>query len=68
MPLIRIVPIPGTTNIAHLDENLGAVRVSFSAAELREFNQALSGIAVHGARLRLGLMELSEVEAPLKTE
>lgn len=60
-----IVPIPGTTNIAHLDENLGAVRVSFSAAELDDFNKALSGITVHGARLRPGLMELSEVEAPL---
>lgn len=63
-----IVPIPGTTNIAHLDENLGAVRVSFSAAELGEFNQALSGIVVHGARLRAELMKLSEVEAPLKTQ
>jgi aryl-alcohol dehydrogenase-like predicted oxidoreductase len=60
-----IVPIPGTTNLAHLEENLGAVRVTFSAAELKEFDSALSGIVVQGARLRDGLLQLSRVEAAL---
>jgi aryl-alcohol dehydrogenase-like predicted oxidoreductase len=61
-----IVPIPGTTNPRHLEENLGAVMVRFTPDELREFNAATSKIVVQGARLRKGLLELSDVEAPLK--
>jgi aryl-alcohol dehydrogenase-like predicted oxidoreductase len=58
-----IVPIPGTTNLRHLEENLGAVEVEFTPEELREFNSAISKIKVHGERLRKGLLELSDVEA-----
>lgn len=61
-----IVPIPGTTNPQHLEENLGALKVAFSPDELREFNAAASKIVVHGERLRKGLLELSDVEAPLR--
>lgn len=61
-----IVPIPGTTNPRHLEENLGAIAVEFSPEELREFNTAVSKIKIHGERLRKGLLELSDVEAPLK--
>nr|WP_199175619.1 aldo/keto reductase [Telmatospirillum siberiense] len=61
-----IVPIPGTTNLQHLDEDLGAVQVSFSAAELQAFNAEASKIVVHGERLRPGLLMLSDVEAPPK--
>lgn len=61
-----IVPIPGTTNPRHLEENLGATTVSFSSAELTQFNAELARIKVHGRRLRDGLMELSAVEAPRK--
>jgi aryl-alcohol dehydrogenase-like predicted oxidoreductase len=61
-----IVPIPGTTDIRHLEENLGAVSVEFTAQELREFNRELSKIEVHGKRLREGLLEMSGVEAPPK--
>ena len=60
-----IVPIPGTTNPRHLDENLGALSVRFTPAELADFNIALAKIVVHGKRLRAGLLELSDVEAPL---
>jgi aryl-alcohol dehydrogenase-like predicted oxidoreductase len=60
-----IVPIPGTTNMAHLEENLGAIRITFSPAELKEFNTALAGIVVQGARLRDGLLQMSRVEAAL---
>jgi aryl-alcohol dehydrogenase-like predicted oxidoreductase len=46
-----IVPIPGTRNLDHLNENLGAVRVELTAADLRELDVALSAITVHGGRM-----------------
>lgn len=61
-----IVPIPGTTNPQHLDENLGAMNVRFSPDELKEFNAVTSKIEIHGARLREGLLKLSDVETPFK--
>lgn len=45
-----IVPIPGTTKLHHLKENLGAADVRISADERKEFRKALSAIAVQGAR------------------
>ena len=45
-----IVPIPGTTKLHRLDENLGAVRVALSAADLRELEEASDRIEIHGAR------------------
>jgi diketogulonate reductase-like aldo/keto reductase len=62
------VPIPGTTNFQHLDEDLGAMSVEFSAEELREFNAASSKIVVHGERLRKELLVMSGREAPLKNQ
>jgi len=46
-----IVPIPGTRNIDHLNENLGAINVQLTAADLREIDTALSGITVRGGRM-----------------
>lgn len=45
-----IVPIPGTTKLHHLEENLGAFNVSFSTSELTEFRTALEKINVFGVR------------------
>ena len=45
-----IVPIPGTTKLHRLEENLGAASVELTPDELREIDVALSQIAVHGAR------------------
>ena len=45
-----IVPIPGTTKLHRLEENLGAVNVELSPADLRELDSAASKIAVQGAR------------------
>ncbi len=45
-----IVPIPGTTKLHRLEENLGAVNVGLTAEELRDFERATSQIPVHGAR------------------
>lgn len=59
-----IVPIPGTTNIAHMEENLGAVNVSFTADELKQLNDAVSAIRIQGERLPPAVMAMSGVEAP----
>ena len=45
-----IVPIPGTTKLHRLEENIGAAAVELSAAELREIEQSLSQIKPQGAR------------------
>lgn len=45
-----IVPIPGTTKLHRLEENLGAANVRLSADDLREIEIALSQVPVQGAR------------------
>ena len=45
-----IVPIPGTTKAARLEENIGAVSVELTPDDLREIETAASQIAVQGAR------------------
>ncbi|MBP1748789.1 MAG: putative oxidoreductase, aryl-alcohol dehydrogenase like protein [Deltaproteobacteria bacterium] len=45
-----IVPIPGTTKLERLDENIGAVSVELTPYDLREIEDAASKIAVQGAR------------------
>ena len=45
-----IVPIPGTTKPARLEENLGAARVELTPDDLREIDGAASKLTVHGAR------------------
>lgn len=61
-----IVPIPGTTQMAHMIENAGAAAVTFSAAEVAELNQAVAAIKVQGARLPDAVLVYSGVEAPPK--
>ncbi|MGQ0740294.1 MAG: aldo/keto reductase [Bacteroidota bacterium] len=61
-----IVPIPGTTQMAHMLENTGADNVHFSGDELKEFNTALSKIEIKGERLPKFVLEFSDVEAPTK--
>jgi aryl-alcohol dehydrogenase-like predicted oxidoreductase len=45
-----IVPIPGTTKLHRLDENIGAVSVELTPDDLREIDDAASKITVQGAR------------------
>jgi aryl-alcohol dehydrogenase-like predicted oxidoreductase len=45
-----IVPIPGTTKLHRLEENLGATNIELSSDDLRELEAATSQIAVQGAR------------------
>jgi aryl-alcohol dehydrogenase-like predicted oxidoreductase len=47
-----IVPIPGTTNPHHLNENLGAAAVKLTPNELKEIRAAITYIKVQGARSR----------------
>jgi aryl-alcohol dehydrogenase-like predicted oxidoreductase len=54
-----IVPIPGTTKLKRLDENLGALAVELTSDDLREIDESASKIRVRGARLPPILMEMS---------
>ena len=45
-----IVPIPGTTKLERLEENIGAVAIGLTAEDLREIDSAASRISVRGAR------------------
>jgi aryl-alcohol dehydrogenase-like predicted oxidoreductase len=45
-----IVPIPGTTKLHRLEENIGAASVELTAGDLSEIESALSGITVQGDR------------------
>ena len=45
-----IVPIPGTTKLSRLAENIGAAEIQLTADDLREIDNAASKITVHGAR------------------
>jgi aryl-alcohol dehydrogenase-like predicted oxidoreductase len=45
-----IVPIPGTTKVHRLEENIGAVEIELTADDLREIDRAASQIDVQGAR------------------
>jgi aryl-alcohol dehydrogenase-like predicted oxidoreductase len=46
-----IVPIPGTTKLHRLEENLGAIDLKLTFADLKEINEAVSKIQVQGERL-----------------
>ena len=62
-----IVPIPGTTQMAHMLENVRAAAIRFTAAETSELNRSLSAIQVRGARLPDFVQAFSGVEAPPKS-
>jgi aryl-alcohol dehydrogenase-like predicted oxidoreductase len=52
-----IVPIPGTRSMDHLHENLRAIDVPLTPADLREIEAAVSGITVHGGRMNQEQMQ-----------
>jgi aryl-alcohol dehydrogenase-like predicted oxidoreductase len=54
-----IVPIPGTTKLERLDDNIGAVAVELTADNLREIDSAASQIKVEGARYPEKLEQLT---------
>jgi len=61
-----IVPIPGTTQMAHMLENNGGGSIKFTSDELSQFNAEIAVIDIKGLRLPQGVLNMSGVEAPLK--
>nr|WP_159996901.1 aldo/keto reductase [Roseomonas sp. 18066] len=58
-----IVPIPGTRREDHLRENLGALRVDLSAADLREMDAAFAALTIHGGRMNAEQMKVVDTTA-----
>lgn len=54
-----ISPIPGTTKLHRLEENLGAAKVTLSSADMQSIETALAGIEVQGARLPEMVLKMS---------
>ena len=61
-----IVPIPGTTVMSHMKQNIGAAEVQFTRSEIAELNAAVKAIEVRGQRLPDRVLVFSGVDAPLK--
>jgi aryl-alcohol dehydrogenase-like predicted oxidoreductase len=61
-----IVPIPGTTQMAHMQENIVADGVRLTAEEWQQFNKELVTIRILGERLPEFVLQFSKVEAPIK--
>ncbi|WNG26928.1 aldo/keto reductase [Cystobacter fuscus] len=55
-----IVPIPGTTKLHRLEENVGAAKVELTADDLREIEVAAAKITVQGARLPESVLRLTD--------
>lgn len=55
-----IVPIPGTTKLHRLEENLGAAELDLTPEDLREIERAFQGITVQGARLPEAVLAMSD--------
>jgi aryl-alcohol dehydrogenase-like predicted oxidoreductase len=53
-----IVPIPGTTKLHRLEENIGAAKLSLSSNDLKKIEDALSHITIEGARYPEHLQKL----------
>ena len=54
-----IVPIPGTTKLHRLEENIGAAAIELSPDDVREIESALSNVPVHGDRYPERLEQLT---------
>jgi aryl-alcohol dehydrogenase-like predicted oxidoreductase len=61
-----IVPIPGTTEMAHMLQNIAAGRIRFTRSELTELNSEVVAIEIKGQRLPDTVLAFSGVEAPIK--
>jgi len=55
-----IVPIPGTTKLHRLEENLVAADIDLTPADLREIDGALAAITIHGERYPAWMQQLAE--------
>jgi hypothetical protein len=62
-----IVPIPGTTKLNRLEENLGALKVRLSAAEVKEIDDGFASRKVQGTRAPEALLKAHDIGANLGT-
>jgi aryl-alcohol dehydrogenase-like predicted oxidoreductase len=63
-----IVPIPGTTKLHRLEENIGAAELQLSEADLREIDEGASQLEAEGDRYAPAQMAMVGREAPVKEE
>lgn len=61
-----IVPIPGTTQMAYMLDNIGASAVLLTSSELAELNAAVSAIQIRGDRLPDYVLAQTGVETSVK--
>lgn len=61
-----IVPIPGTTQMSNMLDNIGSDKIKFTNAEFKEFNTQIDAVKIAGERLPPFVQQFSDVEAPLK--
>lgn len=54
-----IVPIPGTTKVKRMEENIGAAEVTLSAADRKEIDGAVSKLALQGERLPEAMLKMT---------
>ena len=62
-----IVPIPGTTKLNHLEENLGALQLALSADDIQEIEDGFANIQVQGGRTTEQLLAQTDIGAKLGT-
>jgi aryl-alcohol dehydrogenase-like predicted oxidoreductase len=62
-----IVPIPGTTKLSRLEENIGATEITLTEDDLREIDRGASRIRAEGERYAPAQMAMVGREAPEKT-
>ncbi len=58
-PEVVDCPIPDTTKLKRLDENIGAVEIELTSNDLGEIDTAVSKIKLEGARLPESLLEMT---------
>ena len=61
-----IIPIPGTTKIANLEENLGALKVEIGAEDDRAIRDAVEGVEITGTRYPAAFMKGLFADTPEK--
>ena len=55
-----IVPIPGTRHVEHLNENMGALDINLTPAEVQQISTESDALRVYGERMDAGNMALVE--------
>jgi aryl-alcohol dehydrogenase-like predicted oxidoreductase len=62
-----IVPIPGTTKVSHMEQNVDALKVELTAGDIKEIEDGFAKIQVQGARSSEAVLAGSDVGAKLGT-